>query len=306
MLWGDNNNNNNTTIVGLFAQESRIFVYLHHLLQQQQACTIINHHHNNNNDKNNNRHWQTQVYWLRLPPIPVATPKAMPWYHHHAPVLTSILTMCVMSTLVQEEHFHAVQESLVAFRMYMQDAALDTVKTLQYNLIEWPLQDLYRHGPWFVGGWEGDDLSRICARITLFHGTTTVGAVGDDATTSFWSMNMAECVRIYQGKLQAFLRLARPILVILLGLVVLFLVRFTWWEVQRFGFLRQQRHAAAAQPPGPPAVDMVETYQAFQTLLRQVQRTLALPHPPPPLNGNANHHHPNQPPQQQQRQQRWR
>jgi hypothetical protein len=250
-------NSNGTSIVGLFAQESRIFVSLHHLLQQ----AAVNTHSNNNNSSNrNNRHWQKQVYWLRLPPIPVAPSKAVPWYQIHAPIIAGVLAIGVMAAVIQDHHGLAIQASLASSTMYLQNAVLDSARRLHYTLVDFPLQDLYRHGPWFVG-WEGDDLSRICARIT-FHG---------DA--SFWSVNTDECLRIYQGKLQAFLRLARPVLITVLGLVLVFVLRLLWWEVQRHVVLRK-RQQYRAPPAGPPA-DMVETYQAFQTLLRQVQRTLA-------------------------------
>jgi len=45
--------------------------------------------------------------------------------------------------------------------------------------VEFPLKELYRHGPSFLG-LEGDSLPRICARIT-YHGDP-----------EFWSLNMGE------------------------------------------------------------------------------------------------------------------
>mmetsp|Transcript_11244 Transcript_11244/g.23601 ORF Transcript_11244/g.23601 Transcript_11244/m.23601 type:complete len:216 (+) Transcript_11244:2-649(+) len=60
---------------------------------------------------------------------------------------------------------------------------LESAIAVPYHLsnvfVEFPLKELYRHGPSFLG-LEGDSLPRICARIT-YHGDP-----------EFWSLNMGE------------------------------------------------------------------------------------------------------------------
>jgi hypothetical protein len=138
-------------------------------------------------------------------------------------------------------------------------AIFQTGWTLFDTVIQMPLQELYRQGPWFLG-WEGDSISRICSRIT-FHG---------DA--SFWMRNAEECERIYAAKEEAWLRMARPIVYSILALVIASIIRFILRE------RAQHKLNMAAQLRGPPTDrDMVETYRAFQTIIKQVGRTLGGP-----------------------------
>ncbi|EEC45767.1 predicted protein [Phaeodactylum tricornutum CCAP 1055/1] len=141
------------------------------------------------------------------------------------------------------------------------------VSTAVYRwTIELPLQELYRHGPWMVG-WEGESLPRICARIT-YHG---------DA--AFWSRNLEECERIYDAKEEAFLRIARPSVYIVLVVLVMLFARWLVAEALHVWADRDRRRAAAyRQRHHGMDADMMETYRAWQTLMRQVQRAVTPPH----------------------------
>jgi hypothetical protein len=110
-----------------------------------------------------------------------------------------------------------------------------------------PLRDMYRNGPWIIGGWEGDRLERVCARIT-YH--------GDEA---FWSRNLVECERIYAAKEAAWLRLTRP----LANAIVLVMI-----------FLITRRALRRPIPRGlsPAERDAVETYRAIHVLVRQLKK----------------------------------
>lgn len=125
---------------------------------------------------------------------------------------------------------------------------------LFHSMIEAPLREFYRYGPRFVG-WEGESLPRICASIT-YHGDVV-----------FWRQNLAECERIYAAKEEAWLRMARPGVYVVLMFALVFVVRMILQEV-----------LGKHHPPGPPTDrDMVETYRAFQVLLRQIRRAIQAP-----------------------------
>jgi hypothetical protein len=103
------------------------------------------------------------------------------------------------------------------------------------------------YGPSAIG-WEGMSVPRICARIT-YH--------GDE---EFWSRNMEECNRIFTTKEEAHLRLVRPMLYIMTMVSVFLAVR---------SLIREW--ARSKKVPKPDR-DMVETFQAFQMILRQVRK----------------------------------
>ncbi|EJK66738.1 hypothetical protein THAOC_12307, partial [Thalassiosira oceanica] len=115
-------------------------------------------------------------------------------------------------------------------------------------LIQYPLKELYRHGPSIVG-WEGETLPRICAQIT-YH--------GDEA---FWSRNMDECERIYQSKEAAAMQIRKPIAIGCMIFIAFFMVK-SIVEARARALQRQQR----VDP------NMVETYQAIHMLIRQLKR----------------------------------
>lgn len=115
--------------------------------------------------------------------------------------------------------------------------------------INLPLRELYRYGPNMVG-WEGASLPEICARMT-YHGD------GD-----FWLRNMEDCQQIYSAKEEAMLRTSRP-LIYLLTLIVGF---FTIRSLVREYALWLSKHMEK------PDRNMVETYDAFRVLFRQMSR----------------------------------
>ena len=116
------------------------------------------------------------------------------------------------------------------------------------SLIQYPLKELYRHGPSIIG-WEGETLPRICAQIT-YH--------GDEA---FWSRNMDECERIYHSKEAAAMQIRKPIAIGCMILIAFFMVK-SIVEARARALQRQQR----VDP------NMVETYRAIHMLIRQLKR----------------------------------
>jgi hypothetical protein len=220
-------NDDSHRIVGLFVEHSGVFVALQSILQTTHRSV---------------RH---DTYCLHLEPRP-PPPKPVPWWERPE-IWIAVLLPVAAYLWYAEAHVRvgpAVYET--GFTFY---------STILY-MIQMPLQELYRHGPWLIG-WEGDSLPRICARIT-YHG---------DA--SFWSRNFEECERIYAAKEEAWLRMARPIVYGILAVTVTTIVRFILWE------RAQHNLRMAAQLRGPPTDrDMVETYRAFQVIMRQVGRTL--------------------------------
>jgi hypothetical protein len=78
-------------------------------------------------------------------------------------------------------------------------------------IIEFPLRELYRHGPTFVG-WEGESLAKICSRITHY------------GNEEFWARNMAECQEIYASKEAAAMQIRKPILIGFIVLILLYMV----------------------------------------------------------------------------------
>lgn len=133
-----------------------------------------------------------------------------------------------------------------------------TVTSVYEVIVQIPLRELYRYGPWVIG-WEGEALSSICARIT-YHG---------DAV--FWSRNMEECERIYQLKEEAFLRITRPIVYLLTFLVLVYLVRITLQELRESRKHKRQH--------SPVDREMLETYRAMNTLAGFFRRHLDPPAP---------------------------
>mmetsp|Transcript_29024 Transcript_29024/g.59175 ORF Transcript_29024/g.59175 Transcript_29024/m.59175 type:complete len:286 (-) Transcript_29024:80-937(-) len=132
---------------------------------------------------------------------------------------------------------------------------LESAIAVPYHLsnvfVEFPLKELYRHGPSFLG-WEGDSLPRICARIT-YHGDP-----------EFWSLNMDEYQRVYDSKEAAALHFWKPVLMLIWAIGVLYMVRsiFATWALRR----RERLDP-----------DIVETYQAIRMLFRQFRRAMDTP-----------------------------
>jgi hypothetical protein len=117
-----------------------------------------------------------------------------------------------------------------------------------YFVFDLPIRELYRYGPSLIG-WEGMDLPDICSRIT-YHGDR-----------GFWSRNHWECEAIYKSKEEAFVRICRPMLYIVLVGVCFIAVRHL---VAVYAESKRDRTDRA----------VLETYHAFQTLIRLVSRQL--------------------------------
>lgn len=116
------------------------------------------------------------------------------------------------------------------------------------RIIEFPLREIYRHGPSIIG-WEGEPLPRICARIT-YH--------GDEA---FWSRNLEECEQLYYAKESAAMQVRKPI-------VIGFFILALFYMVKSIVAARALRRRERIDP------NMVETYRAIQMLTRQLRRAV--------------------------------
>jgi hypothetical protein len=206
----------------------------------------------------------TDVYCVHLEPRP-PPPKPVEWWERPPAYIAAAVVLV----------------ALVAWLWFLQMhlSVLPALERAAVGAYSWtihsPLTELYRHGPWFLG-WEGESLPRICSRIT-YHGDF-----------HFWSRNIEECQRIFNAKQEAFLRLARPIVYAFLTLVMAVVIRFILWE--------QSQHKLRLAAAGRPTTDrdMVETYRAFQVLMRQAGRALAPPaapeqHQQPARGGDPRH-----------------
>jgi hypothetical protein len=231
---------NNNSVAGLFCEATHTFYSLQHILFLT------------------NPEPQQRIYCIELPsPEQRETQVDRSWYNFVMEQVSSLtktttangyfLTTFLLATLVYYQY------------QMVHETVRYTYSTLYESLMEEPLRELYRYGPWFIG-WEGEDLPTICARIT-YHG---------DA--QFWLRNTAECARIYNAKEQAFLRISRPFLYVFFLVLLIGLVRFLIREYQSYQLqLRSQfQH--------PQERDMADLYQAFHVILRQVWQV----QPPPP------------------------
>lgn len=80
--------------------------------------------------------------------------------------------------------------------------------------------------------------------------------MGDE---QFWRRNMNECEKIYHTKEMASLHFRRPIVYFILCYLL-------------FLMIRSLVHTAAIRRQNRPSQDMVETYKAFQMVLRVLSR----------------------------------
>ena len=118
-----------------------------------------------------------------------------------------------------------------------------------YLFLELPLQQFYHLGPYWLGGWEGDQLPKICTRIT-YHGDV-----------EFWTRNYHDCEVIYQKKLHAFMYVAKPACYLILSLAFFYVLR----AIIIAALQRRRRPYQYDQPTR----EMMETYHAVNTLFRQ-------------------------------------
>lgn len=135
--------------------------------------------------------------------------------------------------------------------MYKLEALLFSFLNIPFYLfdavIEFPLRELYRHGPSFLG-WEGEPLAKICSRVTHH---------GDE---QFWKRNMDECEAIYASKEAAAMQVRKPILIGFLLLIAFYMVKSL---VEARAMRRHQLDP-----------NMVETYRAITMLTRQLKRAM--------------------------------
>jgi hypothetical protein len=184
-------------------------------------------------------------------------------------ILLSTLTAMVYLVSTWDINFFllAIMSGIESFVGAIRHAPVKIMETC----IDQPLKELYRYvndhrfstdysmslanaffyfssyGPSILG-WEGAPLSQICLQITH---------MGDDG---FWRRNMDECLRIYQAKEKAALQIRKP-LAYLLTLYILYMALRTF--VQAWALRYQRRDVDP---------NMVETYQAFNMLIRQIKR----------------------------------
>ena len=235
------NNNNNNNIAGLFCETTRTFYSLQHILSWDNAVVAEQ---------------QQYIYAVEIP-LGISSNQEeesgggflMGWYRYIIDEI-SALFHSILSNL------HILLPIVFAILFYYQynivsDSILLTYTTVYNTMIEQPLRDIYHYGPWFIG-WEGDDISTICARIT-YHG---------DA--QFWLRNMSECERIYAAKEQAFIRIVLPFIYIVGTVLFVYTIRFLVQEYQNYHFQLYNNNR------NPLERDMADLYHSFHVILRQI------------------------------------
>ena len=123
-----------------------------------------------------------------------------------------------------------------------------------------PLQNLYRYGPNIVG-WEGESLPKICQQITHM------------ADEQFWLRNIEECTKIYESKENAMMHVRKPIVYIILAYVFFVMIQSL---IRTWATVRQNSSRLAYRR------DMVETYEAFDLIMKVICRGMMKYAPPPP------------------------
>lgn len=211
-----------TMLVGLFCESSGHFVSLQHLLTTT------------------NMQEREKIYCTHFA-----------FSEHTSPCLWGELKAMVLSTSLLAAVF--MNRYLVAD--FFKRVQADIYKTVIHE----PLRVLYRHGP-AVLGWEGESLSKICARITYY---------GD---SSFWERNLDECESIYSSKERVWLGWAQPVSCTILLILLAMLIRLVFKRM----LMRRSQKASLIDR------DALELYRAWQTILRAVQRSSATGPIPPP------------------------
>lgn len=126
--------------------------------------------------------------------------------------------------------------------------SMDLLVSIFRRIFDIPIRELYRHGPNLIG-WENLDLPTICSRIT-YHGDR-----------EFWRRNMEECHAIYGAKEEAFVRVCRPVLYVVLSVVIFMVIRHL---VAVYAESKRDRTDRA----------VLETYHAFQTMIRVITSSM--------------------------------
>jgi hypothetical protein len=122
--------------------------------------------------------------------------------------------------------------------------SMKVMVTIFQRIFDIPIRELYRHGPSLIG-WENQDLPTICSRIT-YHGDR-----------EFWRRNIEECHAIYGAKEEAFVRVCRPMMYVVLFGVSFLVVRHL---VAVYAESKRDRTDRA----------VLETYHAFQAMVRVI------------------------------------
>jgi hypothetical protein len=239
-----------TTIPGLFAEDDGVYYFLIDLLSSQSQ----------RRPRSCRSSLPSRVFSLRaslFPPpsssssgrrssYPAKVRRMWDWLQATLTVPGIAAAAVLVAGALFQTHLIAWAQDSVG---WLGQGLLASFRLAHDRMVQSPIQDLYRNGPWIVGGWEGDRIERVCSRIT-YH--------GDEA---FWSRNAGECERIYAAKEEAYLRLARP-------LAYLLLVACWSWVVSTILPLVRP----APRRMNPMERDAVETYRALQVLLRQAKK----------------------------------
>jgi len=235
------------SIVGMFEEETSVFVSLRQVLDDAAAA--------------GGGPASAKVYtlFLRPPPRPRQAPQPP------VDIVDALYKIALYGVVPVTAAYLVYAHASAIVRL-----AIDTVAVAYERFLEIPLQEFYRYGPWFAGGWEGVPLAQVCARLTLNYGDV-----------DFWNRNLEECQHLFETKREAWMRVARPITCFAFGIAVFVVLRFLMLELLR--------NRGPFHPP--PDRDMVETYRAFQVLLRQIKRNVA----PTQQQQQQQHHHHHQP-----------
>lgn len=197
-------------------------------------------------DNNNNNNIHKQIYSL-FPPTPkppLQWWELYPWYYWVG------LALAIIAFLWKNQP--TIWKMFSAIYVSIQQFVTELIRLIPigyHHLVTKPLQDTYRYGPSFFGGWEGASLTTICARMTY----------GDE---EFWERNFEDCENMYQAKESAFLFVGRPLLFLLL-------LSFVAWIIKQYMW-----HNAMRERDRYRDRDMIEFYRAIQVLFRQSNRMI--------------------------------
>ena len=166
--------------------------------------------------------------------------------------MTALIVMTIgglLSSVIMTMDFDYFNFGLETFYEHV-DIVTTSVLNFPTFLIEttinYPLKELYRHGPSMIG-WEGSTLPNICAQITH---------MGDE---TFWARNIDECEKIYGNKEMAMLHVRKPIVYIIIAVTAFYAIQalLKTWAIQK-----QYR----------PPKEMIETYEAYRLVMKVLRR----------------------------------
>jgi len=227
------------SLQGLFGYKTGIFFSLEHLL----SC-------NETSSSDYVKELHDQIYSLYVPqPAPPS-----PWSDDWRIIGGGIVLLLSILYLQLPNVLHLIS----AIPMGVDNLALQTayyIPLFYHSLVTQPLKDIYRYGPSFFGGWEGANLPTICARLTY-------------GTEDFWQRNYQDCEKLYQAKESAYLFVGRPLIFLIILMFFIWMARqWMWYEALK---VRDNRYHDR---------DMIQTYQAIQTLFQQMNRMVRANNP---------------------------